>query len=77
MKAALVEFLNLLDEIAETHSELWDTDVTEALADTLNNAFIDPIAGYVVPSRSGCFLQRRIARAVRHHEVPFVVEIGT
>ena len=55
MKEALKELLNTLDRIAETHDELSDTDVAEALSDTVNNAFIDPVDGYVVPKSFGMF----------------------
>jgi hypothetical protein len=55
MKALLKKLLDSLDSIAETHGELNDTDVCEALADTLDNAFIHQTSGYVLPTSLGMF----------------------
>jgi hypothetical protein len=55
MKAALKKLLDTLDSIAETHGEVQDTDVCEALADTLDNAFIHQTPRYVVPASFGMF----------------------
>ena len=55
MKAALKQVLDCLDSIAETHGEVLDTDVCEAMADTLDNVFIHQTVGYVMPSSFGMF----------------------
>jgi hypothetical protein len=55
MKTALKKLLDTLDVIHETHGELLDTEVCEALAAVLYNAYIRPAHGYVVPTSFGMF----------------------
>jgi hypothetical protein len=75
MKNALKALLDDLDRVYESHEEVGDTAVREALADAISQAFITPRAGYVLPSSFEMFskqgdaqVRAALARFLSHAE---------
>lgn len=53
LDAALLELLTSLEKIGDTHEELYDTEVREAMSDVVFRAFIKPEPGYRAPDDFG------------------------
>jgi hypothetical protein len=55
MKKALKQLINALDKMFETHEEVGDTAVREAMYEALHKSFINPVEGYTLPDEFGMF----------------------
>lgn len=76
MKAALRQLLDDLDEIAESHEEVGDTDVREAMSEAVHHVLLVPNPRYILPDRFRMFsddgdrlVRRALARFFAHPEV--------
>ena len=55
MKKALRQLINTLDKVFETHEEVGDTAVREAMYDAIHKSFIKPVKGYTLPDEFEMF----------------------
>ena len=76
MKKALKQLLNALDRVFETHEEVGDTAVREAMHEAVHKAFIEPVKGYTLPDEFRMFspagnrkVRAALARFLAHPEV--------
>lgn len=68
--SALSALLDALEEIAEDHAELFDTDVREHMWECVERRFIRLQADYQIPAEFGMFSDEANARlraALEHH----------
>ena len=71
MKKLLRQLLNRLERIGETHEEVFDTDVREAMAEAVFRGFIKPERGFALPDDFAMF-QPEGNRAVREALVEYI-----
>ena len=76
MKKALKQLINALDRIFETHEEVGDTAVREAMHEAIYSAFIKPVKGYTLPEDFPMFspagnrkVRAALAKFLAHPEV--------
>jgi hypothetical protein len=71
MEQVLMALLRRLEAIGDTHFELFDTDVREAMDDVITRGFLKPQAGYI-PSATFAMFSDEGNRLVRETLVEFL-----
>lgn len=57
MDEVLMELLHRLEAVGDTHGELFDSDVREAMDDAVFHGFIKPKPGYILPETFAMYTQ--------------------
>lgn len=55
MKKALKRLIDALDKVFDTHEEVGDTAVREAMYEAVHKSFIKPVKRYALPNEFGMF----------------------
>jgi hypothetical protein len=76
MKKALKRLIDDLDKVFESHEEVGDTAVREAMYDAIHKSFIKPVKGYKLPDEFQMFtpagnkkVRAALAKFLAHAEV--------
>ena len=68
--SALAGLLDALEEVAEQHAEVFDTDVREQIWEVVEQRYVRRTRGYVIPATLGMFTDEgnaRLRAALEHH----------